>query len=91
MESGLMGAFLSPIFVIPEFLQCIPGLHISLIQYGILLIRKHMCRTAPKSGVMAWVVAFLDNFRMNTGMVDMSPLIIAMVALLCFNDELPCV
>jgi hypothetical protein len=28
---------------------------------------------------------------MNTGMVDMSPLIIAMVALLCFNDELPCV
>jgi hypothetical protein len=32
-----------------------------------------------------------DNFRMHTGMVDMAPLMMHMVGLICFNDKLPCV
>jgi hypothetical protein len=33
------------------------GLHISLIQYRILLIRKHVWRTVPKSGVMGGAIS----------------------------------
>ena len=44
--------FLRSFYTILPKMQSVPGLYVSLIQYGILLIRKHVCGTVPKSGVM---------------------------------------